>query len=120
MFVRSFKEQVFQAEVIVIADCTFDEMEKYCVGRWPCARFGDLDQSVGFVLKLVEYGGYTKVLMWLKDPKDIAIFAHEVIHLAQFILGDRGAEDTGETLAYYHTYWFKRIGKALKPVVETI
>jgi hypothetical protein len=68
------------------------------------------DTYTGFTYQIpTNEGNY--YVVWVKDPTNIPIITHEAIHVAYFILQEKGVEfgDNAESLAYLVGYIVEKI-----------
>lgn len=59
---------------------------------------------------------WKEYLVHVEDKGDFYTLSHEVVHLVRWIFTDRGIlfdNTNDETIAYYHTYWLKKLWRAM-------
>lgn len=93
------------------------------------------DSSLSFASGFCGHGTYSTegdrpdvgiYIVWILDPRDYFVLAHEVFHLTFRILGKKSVaynRDSEEAYAYYHHYWLERIWhyltKGEDPIIDT-
>ncbi len=120
MIVKTLTEPVFNVRVTFIFDCPMVEVKKYFdTKKWGKEDDWDkLSGAHGSYFTLVAKNGATRFILWLEKKEDLLNLDHETVHLAEGILDDRGAESSGETLAYYKSYWFGKCCKILSKLIH--
>lgn len=66
--------------------------------------------------KVEKKGTFRYYLINLENKKDFYSLMHECIHLVKAVFTDRGipfTSENDESIAYYHSYWFKRIWRKI-------
>lgn len=65
---------------------------------------------------IVDKKGLRYYVIHLDDKKDFYALLHECVHLTKRVFQDRGVPfnaENDEAIAYYMTYWFKRLWRRL-------
>lgn len=101
----------YGAHIIVYSDADSKQVSRSVFRRYGCiVDCSREDAGAMFVLEACKEGNPTQYLLWVRESDDIAVLAHECVHLAIRILHDRGVVvtvDNDEPLAYYHNYLFR-------------
>jgi hypothetical protein len=82
---------------------------------------GELSGSTETQEKITKKGKEVRYLITLQSNKDYYCLAHECLHLVKRIFTDRGIpfnEQNDEMIAYYQSYWIKRIWRSMPKKVR--
>jgi hypothetical protein len=112
-YCKKYTCNVYNTEVIFVAGCSKEEFQRVL------EQFGINSEkivggsAIGYTIQTV--GGLNAVWLQKRNPP-LSALVHECVHLAKFILDDRGVEygANGEALCYYTEYWFERFVSDLK------
>ena len=118
MKVLTVKESTFKTAATFILNASFDDLQKFL------ARHAEEDAKPlpethrtdnGLMLTMKNKRGEPCYVVWVKkfdwNVRDMAILAHEIVHLAIAITDDKGIQvraENGEVLAYLHEYYMTR------------
>lgn len=117
-------EDVFKSAATFVVNANFDELKKFH------ARYAHKDEkpisedhrtSNGMVLSLKNRNGEPCYVVWVKNfdwtIPEMAVLAHELVHLAVAITHDKGIQvrtENDEVLAYLHEYYMVRAFRYLR------
>lgn len=114
MIVKRWYDPVFRAYVRVAADCTIAELKKYMDARnIEFNEEGEFVEGLSFDVNIKDVQHYW---IYLRDRRNFYTLSHEIIHMVKAIFRDRGipfCAENDETLAYYHTYWLRKMWRAI-------
>lgn len=118
MIKKFLYEPIFFADVIFIAGCSLDQLNKYLDKKgYPSDGAQKFNAyTCTFEKKLKGGNLQVKYLIWISDKKDFYALVHETNHLTQKILTDRGVPYTSENtevIAYYQDFWVKRLWRLM-------
>lgn len=77
---------------------------------------GELSGTTSTEEKVTKTGKEVRYVILLEDNKDYYTLAHECLHLVKRVFEDRGIpfnSKNDEMIAYYQTYWIKRIWRSM-------
>lgn len=113
MKVIKLYEPVFTADVTFIYGGSVDDLTNWYKKK---KIVSDQDPKLLGYVELVDYTKKDKTIersyIIRIEENDFYTLSHECIHLVRHILDDRGIPfrpENDEVVAYYHTYWLKRL-----------
>lgn len=116
MRAKKFYEPLYEADVLFLTETTPNEIKEYLKKHKYSGEGEGFDTTMGSVstMDMVDKDGrkIRNYMIIVEKKKDFYTLLHECLHLATHILNDRLVPitaDNGEALAYYQTFWFKKL-----------
>jgi hypothetical protein len=113
--VKRFWCEVYHVNVLLVANCDLDEYKKVLkCRRFDISTYSFHEEAVG---EVAEWSN--TFVIYIQDKRCLTTIVHEALHLAMMITGKAGC-DVGtrcsehEHVAYYQSFWFDKIRKAIK------
>jgi len=114
--IKKITDDTFIAEVYLV---TGDDLEKYYQKKAVDEGRQKPDELDGFVQRIdlrEKNALFREYLIYIEDEANFYTLLHETVHLVNQILVDRNIwydPKIDELFAYYQTYWFKRLWRAI-------
>lgn len=109
IFHKSYSEKIFKVELDVYVGDR-EEVSKMIFDKY---QYKIREDCLGEHVEMVnEKQHELRNIVWVSDYSNFYTLSHELIHLVKCIFGRDSIPFNGENeeaIAYYHTYWFKRI-----------
>lgn len=109
------RDEIFNVNLMYSCGCTATEYLQFLnsEGIYPKENITNYDGYFNEARRLLKNGSYIyDYYIWVCSSKNIVSISHELIHLTTRIMKDIGLPinyKNDEFIAYYHSYWLRKI-----------